>query len=511
MAQNKIVLINPDIVGEKEIFDYPIGLAYLSAAIKKYGFDVEIYDMYYNEDEDTVLRKIFDIKPLIIGITCTTPIFDEILLFACKIKRISPKSKIILGGHHVSSIAELILEKYKQIDGIVLYEGETTICKLATTLISEQQNAVVGISGIAFRLSNNELYINEKHDKINLNDYPIPDWEAIITPDEMYKRGYYQRRQASIVTMRGCWGKCSFCDSQCISKINYKSIDSVEKEIEFLIEHYSIEYLYVQDLDFLKNKKRALEISKIINAKDIKGFQIVTRADSFLKAVDVLESIRLYGCDFIEIGIESGSSSQLKRFNKMTDINTNSQAINILKNIKLNYSLSFIMFDPFVTLAEIKDNYQFFIDNRLNNNENEKWLFSILDIFPGTDIEKEARISSLIGSDSHNRNSLFYNFINEDISLFYSFVYSYSKEIYPIIIQIRMDISNLFKENENSINEMQFQLRNIYISINILSFKYFYALLSETPDNYYKVFQEFRKKSLDANKSLTNLRKRYEK
>ena len=226
--------------------------------------------------------------------------------------------------------------------------------------------------------------------------------------------------------MRGCWGNCSFCDTRSISKINYKNLKDVEKEVIFLKEKYGVEFIYIQDLDILKNKKRALAISELMKEKGIKGFQIVTRADSLVNSCDIINTICNNGCSFIEVGIESGCTSQLERYNKNVTVEVNSQALDILKGLKkiynIHYSISFIMFDPFVTLEELEENYNFFIKNSIDNNENEKWLFSILDIFPGTKMQNMAYNKLLTCEQGSDMNSLYYSFENDNVAFFYSYI-----------------------------------------------------------------------------------------
>jgi radical SAM superfamily enzyme YgiQ (UPF0313 family) len=373
MTTDKIYLVNPGIKEKKTVVDYPLNLAYLVTALKSNNFNVEIIDMFYNTSEDVFLNTIFLTKPMMVGITCTTPVFNEIITLAGKIKRISPESHVVLGGHHVTSIAQSILEQYYQIDSIVLYEGEITLCRLAHALLNHKKEEMFSISGFAFR-SGKEIYINKKHEVLDLDKYPQPDWDAMISPKEMLERGYFSKIQASINTMRGCWAKCDFCESNSISRYRYKSLDSVSEEIDYLLEHYSIDYLYIQDLDFLKDIKRALKISEIINKKNIHEFQIITRADSLVKAGDFIETICHNGCVLIETGIESGSNTQLERYNKLIDAEVNSRAVSILNDLSkktgVKYSISFIMFDPYVTITELEENYSFLESNHLNKIEN---------------------------------------------------------------------------------------------------------------------------------------------
>lgn len=505
ILNNRIVLVNPTVRGEKEIIDYPLGLAYLASALRSNGMQVEIIDLFYRDDEIIFLNKIFIDKPIIVGLTCTTPTFSDILTLAAKVKRIHPKACVVLGGHHVTKIAEMILEKYKQINCIVLYEGEETICQLSSALSSQNINDIKKIDGIAYRFSDNSIYINRIHKKLDLSKYPFPAWDLIISPEDMIE--YFHKKQASITTMRGCWGSCSFCDSRCVSRINYKNLDDVGNEIDFLIEKYGVEFIYIQDLDFLKNKKRALLISEMMRVKGIKKFQIITRADSLVDSCDILETICDNGCGFIEVGIESGCISQLNRYNKNIVVDVNSKAIIILKGLfkkyNLSYSISFIMFDPFVTLEELTENYNFFIRNSIDNNDNERWLFSVLDIFPGTKMHMMAYEKQLAYENGDDINSLYYNFKKDDVAFFYSYIYSFSKFVYPMVKKARETISKLISEGLLVDTQSKIHLRGLYISINAICFKYFKELLDASPDKYNEVYDKFKNKS---NKVLENLK-----
>ena len=65
------------------------------------------------------------------------------------------------------------------------------------------------------------------------------------------------------------------------------------------------------------------------------------------------------------MGIESGSQSQLKRYNKSHTIKESIEAINILRSLSITIEIGFIMFDPLCTLNEIEENINYIITNNL--------------------------------------------------------------------------------------------------------------------------------------------------
>src|SRR4030095_7505498 len=151
-AKPTICLIRPPVV---EAFRFstasitlPLGLAYVSASLRKEAFDVKIIDAV-GEAPDTHTRyckgylvglrfeQIVDRIPAgtdIIGISVIfTPARPAGVALIAKIRDRFPQAKIVLGGEHVTSMTEFSLLTSKA-DIAVLGEGEETVVELVHAL-----------------------------------------------------------------------------------------------------------------------------------------------------------------------------------------------------------------------------------------------------------------------------------------------------------------------------------------------------------------------------------------
>ena len=138
--------------------------------------------------------------------------------------------------------------------------------------------------------------------------------------------------------------------------------------------------VYFTDEDFLLyNPDRIIALSTALIEKDIHlSFWIQTRADNLYSPSATpqenekkLEAIRLFhkaGLQRILFGIESGSPSQARRYNKGIDLNSIARATKIAKDVGLQVETGFIPIDPYVTLAELQESLEFMEKNELQDS-----------------------------------------------------------------------------------------------------------------------------------------------
>ena len=125
----------------------PIGLAYIAAVLEKEKINVQILDAYAEgydteieiEDEyltvgltdEQIKTKIKEYNPEFVGVTCgfTSEIINTYRI--CKLtKEVNPDIKVVVGGLHPSNYPFKTLDGCKEIDYIILGEGEYRMPKL---------------------------------------------------------------------------------------------------------------------------------------------------------------------------------------------------------------------------------------------------------------------------------------------------------------------------------------------------------------------------------------------
>ena len=151
----------------------PLGLCYLSAALKKAGHQARVLDC---EAQGLNMTKLFEIvqqeKPDLIGITATSPELANALTIASELKR-RCAIPIVFGGVHVTIFKEQLLRENPAVDFGVVGEGEETIVELLETL--EQPQKFSSIQGLIFREAGDVRQNPLRPLIADLNLLPFPD------------------------------------------------------------------------------------------------------------------------------------------------------------------------------------------------------------------------------------------------------------------------------------------------------------------------------------------------
>ncbi len=126
---------NKSLFGDEGMTVHPhIGIAYLTAFLKKKGVEVSIFDNGIEKNAAKLVSLIDEYKPDIIGVT----IFSYCYAAAYNlIKKIRTRKNIplVLGGPHVGAIKRKILQD-TEADFAVKNEGEFTLFELIDSLKS---------------------------------------------------------------------------------------------------------------------------------------------------------------------------------------------------------------------------------------------------------------------------------------------------------------------------------------------------------------------------------------
>lgn len=238
-----------------------------------------------------------------------------------------------------------------RIGSVILGEEYSALALVNCILRGESIEAV---DGIAYIDKTGVLRLNPASLQIDLDKLPSPTRYAL----NQIKMSSYC---ASILSSRGCFGKCTYCYLRSKEKyfgkypLRFRSIESIIHEIEALYIQGVTDYYFCDD-EFLQPYAAGIErvraFSKKIKEKDLHiKFSIYSRADCINEEiVHILSEVGLY-CVFL--GVESFSQSVLNRYNKGLSVEDSLNAIAVLKKYNIHIRLGMIMFDPLTTVEEL--------------------------------------------------------------------------------------------------------------------------------------------------------------
>ena len=208
----KIILTNLN-HSIRNIIIPPIGLGYLSAAVKKYSnWDVEILDaLNQNLSNKEVIDRIIKGGPKVAGFSTTSRDHCNLIEVCSGIKKKNPHMVIVVGGPHPSGIPDVLLDLVPQIDYVIQGEGEFPLVELLKLIENNKVNQEK-IDGLAYR-KENKIIVNPVKLKSDINIIPMPDWE-LINPNSypLLPHGAISRKMPTdpIIPTRGCPYNCIY-------------------------------------------------------------------------------------------------------------------------------------------------------------------------------------------------------------------------------------------------------------------------------------------------------------
>ena len=245
----------------------PIGLMYLSASLKKHFKDNVktkivnlIVECRVNTDLDEILMK-FD--PDIVGIRGMSIYRDAYNEVANKVKNYKPCTFVIGGGPIATATPEQALNN-KNIDCIAIGEAEETIVEVVNRIKNHQE--LSEIQGIAYRNNDGMIFTESRSLKEDLDAISFPDYEAINLAkySNVITYGYNRRKQAVIVSSRGCPYQCIYCHNIHGKKWRSRSAENVYQEMQYLYDHYGIKDFYFVDDNVNLGYQRITNICDLI-------------------------------------------------------------------------------------------------------------------------------------------------------------------------------------------------------------------------------------------------------
>ncbi|MBW2737793.1 MAG: radical SAM protein [Deltaproteobacteria bacterium] len=449
----KVLIIDPG--SNRSEINEPIGIGSISSYLQKYvAHPVIIREHFMQIDGMPAVEALNSAN--IVGIATRLGSFNHLHAVRSLIMAIPPSNRplLVLGDLIATYATHELLEIFPEAV-CVIGEGEEAMSGLVSAYVRAQLEHTK-LPDMLFRLQVPNLTFL-RNGKTNFTPRRLLDITGSPAPRRQFaqriaERGGIIRAEAS----RGCeWSKCKFC------AIKYKYCEiacrrpvQIERIVEELCELSSmgIRSPFYTDEDFVGNDPIwILALTKAIrHAKDngriVKqlNFYANARAESII-APDkngkpsgryLFRELRLAGLREVFVGIESGSASQKRRYYKSNKVNDALAAITLLTELGISIDIGFIMFDPEMTIGDLKKNLDFICDANLKTHDAR--LTKELRVIPKTGLFEKYRTKNLI-SGPLDINELIYpcRWVNSDAEAVYLAFTSWEKPYLDIMYDLQ--------------------------------------------------------------------------
>lgn len=284
------------------------GVSYIATVLHNAGYRVRIIDVRSaKEPVKEAIAQIIDFKPDILGIATYEdgfPFIEELCRLA---KEAHPKLHVILGGSLVTSTPAAVM-KNTAADIAVLGEGEQTILELMGLISRGELIRVDEVAGLCYKDNSGELLFTAKRPQMrDLNSLPTMNlslWPQVRKNPKI--------KEILFSHSRGCYMNCSFC-YRTTPQLSLKSVDNVRQELQELKAKHDFEFIYFVDLTFAIDKKRTLEICKVVKEFNAR-WSCMSRVQNLDK--EMLDAMKDAGCQIILYGFESMDQKVLDKAHK---------------------------------------------------------------------------------------------------------------------------------------------------------------------------------------------------
>jgi len=377
----------------QELAQFHIGIAYLSAVLKKNGHECDL--LIANLEKD-FYKSIKAYKPDVLACSVITGNQEWFLKVAGKAKK-STKCKVIFGGPHPTFFPEII--EHKEIDYVCVGEGEYALLELANRI--DRKEKTDDIPNI-WSKNNGKIIKNPVRCLTgNLDELPFPDRD-IFMKYKILKNS----NQQIFITTRGCPYACTFCFNHALKKIyegkgNYlrrRSVKNVLEELVHVKEKYGYKEVYFQDDTFVLDKKWIVELLKEYRKKINVPFVCLVRAN--LLDRKVVTEFKKSGCRCVYFGIETGNEQLRNQLLKKALYNKD-----IVRAAKLlhKYKIKFRTYNMLGLPDETLDNAFETLYLNVAIKTDYPWC-SIFQPYPSTELGKYAIAKGYVSADFNENN-----------------------------------------------------------------------------------------------------------
>lgn len=357
MSAKRVMLVYPYFytgIKKDQLFP-PLGIAMLSAMLKRNGAEVMVLDCTFLTFDEAI-RRAESYKPSITGVYVMTTLANNALRIVGKLREVNPESIYVAGG----PLPTLYPERFSRYFDYV-FRGEAArsfpdFCRDYLT-VSDTEAFIKEMKP--------ELYPGmdspaEHLTKEEIDAYPKPDRSGFDHKKYQEQSCEFSgKKTASIMMTYGCPFSCDFCSKPVFgSQVRYRSLDRVFEEIRDIIS-YGYDSLWIADDLFTCDERFLNEFCDRMLSEGMQqiSWSCLSRVDTITD--ETAKIMKKAGCSKVYLGIESGNDEVLKIMNKKIDLKKVVKGVGIFKSNGIKCAGFFIVGYPGETLETIEETFSF--------------------------------------------------------------------------------------------------------------------------------------------------------
>lgn len=382
----------------------PMGQAYVASMLLEKGHDVQMIDANALRMQlPEIMKKLASFSPDVVGTTAATPSLVLATEFAKGVKRLGD-IPVILGGPHGSALPEETLLQNREIDTVVVGEGETIAHDLVLGLTGGGN--LVDVPSIAFIRDGRPVVTQPAPILEDLDQLPFPARQLL--PNHLY-RTIDSWPMTCVIAVRGCPARCIYCNVPHLAGrgMRRRSATNIVAEMELCLAQWGVSFFSFIDDTFTTSRAWVHDLcDTIIEAglgKKVR-WSCLTRPD--MADTEMLGKMKAAGCVRVEFGIESGSPRMLKFLRKGASLENIRGAFAAARKVGL-VTLGFAMVN---IPGETREDMEMTLDEILSIDPTFLQL-SFCTPYPGTYLHEYCAENGLLETSDWSR----YRFLREPV------------------------------------------------------------------------------------------------
>ncbi|MBP1743117.1 MAG: putative methyltransferase [Firmicutes bacterium] len=356
MSAKRVMLVYPYFytgIKKDQLFP-PLGIALLSAMLKRNGAEVMVLDCTFLTF-DEALSRAESFKPEITGVYVMTTLANNALRIVEKLKDVNPESIYAAGG----PLPTLYPERFNRYFDYV-FRGEAAksfpdFCRDYLNSFDREGFVEKIEAGLYPGMDSPAEHLTKEE----IDACPIPDRSGFDHRKyQELSSEFSGKKTTSIMMTYGCPFSCDFCSKPVFgSQVRYRSLDRVFEEIMDILS-YGYDSLWIADDLFTYDEKFLNEFcSRLISEELQITWSCLSRVDTITE--ETAKIMKRAGCCKVYLGIEAGNDEVLKLMNKKIDLKKVVKGVETFKSNGIKCAGFFIVGYPGETVETIEETFTF--------------------------------------------------------------------------------------------------------------------------------------------------------